>query len=57
MQVSHYASVRTMHLGGDHFQSKAVDQGAHLSGAVNPVTVELTIGDDGGSTVVTAEFD
>ncbi len=46
-----------MHLGGDHFQSKAVDQGAHLSGAVNPVTVELTIGDDGGSTVVTAEFD
>ncbi len=49
--------VQIASLGGNDFQFKAEAQGADLSGTVNPVTVELTIGDDGGSTTVTAEFD
>ena len=43
-------------LGGSTFAFKAEGQGADLTGTVNPVTVGLTIGDDGGSTTVTAEF-
>jgi len=49
--------VQIVPLGGNDFEFKAEAQGADLSGIVNPVTVELTIGDDGGSTTVTAEFD
>ena len=43
-------------LGADSFEFKAGGQGADLTGTVNPVTVGLTIGDDGGSTMVTAEI-
>jgi hypothetical protein len=49
--------VQIVPLGGNDFEFKAEAQGTDLSGIVNPVTVELTIGDDGGSTTVTAEFD
>ncbi len=49
--------VQIASLGGNDFEFKAEAQGADLSGIVNPVTVGLTIGDDGGSTTVTAEFD
>jgi len=38
------------------FKFKAEGEGADLSGTVNPVTVGLSIGDDGGSTTVTAKF-
>lgn len=44
-------------LGGGMFELKAEGEGADLTGTVNPVTVGLTIGDDGGSTEVTAEFE
>lgn len=43
-------------LGGQDFEFTAQGTGANLAGTVNPVTVELTIGDDGGSTAVRAEF-
>ena len=49
--------IQIVPLGGNDFEFKAEAQGTDLSGIVNPVTVELTIGDDGGSTTVTAEFD
>lgn len=49
--------VQIVPLGGNDFQLKAEAEGANLSGTVNPVTVGLTIGDDSGSTAVTAEFD
>ncbi len=38
------------------FQAEA-QQGANLTGTMNPVTVELRIGDDGGSTTVVAEVE
>lgn len=39
------------------FEFKAEGEGADLTGTVNPVTVSLTIGDDGGSATVEAEFE
>jgi hypothetical protein len=44
-------------LGGDTYEFKAEGANADLTGTVNPVTVALTIGDDGGSTTVEAEFE
>jgi len=43
-------------LGGGSFELKAEGEGANLTGTVNPVTVALTIGDDVGTTTITAEF-
>ena len=42
---------------GGSFELKAEAENADLTGAVNPLTVELIIGDDGGSTTVEAEFE
>lgn len=44
-------------LGGNTFEFKAEVQGAELTGIANPVTVTFTVGDDGGSTTVEAEFE
>ncbi len=44
-------------LGGGSFEFKAEGEGADLAGTVNPVAVELVIGEDGGSATVEAEFD
>lgn len=44
-------------LGANSFEFKAEGTGTDLTGTVNPVTVQLAIGDDGGSTTVTAEFE
>lgn len=44
-------------LGGGSFGFLAEGTGANLSGTANPVPVTLTIGDDTGSTTVTAGFD
>jgi len=44
-------------VGGDRFLFTADGAGANLIGTMNPVTVELSIGDDDGSTTVTAQFD
>lgn len=44
-------------LGGDAFEFKAEGEGADLTGIANPVTVNLTIGNDSGSTTVEAEFE
>lgn len=49
--------VKIMPLGDGSFEFKAEGEGADLTGTVNPVTLGLTIGDDGGSTTVTAEFE
>ena len=49
--------VQIVPLGGNDFQFKAEAQGADMMDIVNPVSVELTIGDDGGSATVTAAFD
>ena len=43
-------------LGGGSFEFKAEGKRADLTGTVNPVEVGLIIGDDSGSTTVTAEF-
>jgi hypothetical protein len=43
--------------GANSFEFKAEGQGADLTGTANPVTLGLTIGDDSGSTTVTAEFE
>ncbi len=44
-------------LGGNQFAFKAdVFSGANLAGIVNPVTVGLTVGDDSGTTAVTANI-
>jgi hypothetical protein len=45
------------HVRGNRFLFTAKGEGANLTGTVNPVTVGLTIGDDGGSKAVTADFD
>ena len=42
--------------GGGSFEFKAEGEGANLTGTMNPVTVALTIGDDVGTTTITAEF-
>ena len=44
-------------LGGGSFEFKAEGEGANLAGTTNPVEVGIVIGNDGGSTTVTAEFD
>ncbi len=44
--------VKITDLGGGSFKFKAEGTGADLTGMANPVTMSLTIGDDGGSTVV-----
>ena len=44
-------------LGGDSFEFKAEGEGFNLGAIANPVNVSLTIGDDGGSANVTAEFE
>ncbi len=44
-------------LGGNNFEFKAEGKEVDLSGIVNPVTLELNIGNDGGSTAVIAEFE
>ncbi len=43
-------------LGGSSFAFLAEGSGANLAGTTNPVTIGLTIGDDTGSTTVTAQF-
>jgi hypothetical protein len=48
--------VRITQLGGGTFQLQAEGEGASLTGTANPVTVSLTIGDDGGRTAVKANF-
>jgi hypothetical protein len=44
-------------LGDNSFEFKAEGIGVNLTGTVNPVKVELILGDDKGSTEVTATFD
>jgi len=44
-------------LGGGRFELKAEGEGANLAGTTNPVQVGIVIGNDGGSTTVTVEFD
>jgi hypothetical protein len=44
-------------LGNNSFEFNAEGQGANLNGTANPVTVGLTIGKNGGSTSITAEFE
>jgi DNA-binding beta-propeller fold protein YncE len=49
--------VQTVPLGNNIFTFKAEGTGVKLTGLTNPVTVELTIGIDSGSTTVTAQLD
>ncbi len=49
-----YLSIKP--LGGSTFEFEIEGAGADLTGTANPVTVGLTIGDDAGSTTVTAKF-
>ena len=44
-------------LGGNAFEFKAEGEHTNLHGIANPVTVNLTIGNDGGITLVTAKFE
>ena len=48
--------VQIVPLGNNIFIFKAEGRGVDLTGLTNPVTVVLTIGDDTGSTAVTAQF-
>ena len=48
------AVLRSLTLGND-YEFKVEGKDADLTGTANPVTVGLTIGDDSGSTTVTAE--
>ena len=48
--------VQIVHLGNNIFTFKAEGKHVDLTGLTNPVTVVLTIGDDTGSTAVTAQF-
>jgi hypothetical protein len=48
------ASIRSLPSG--NFEFKANGKRANLTGLANPVTVNLAIGDDGGSAIVTAKF-
>lgn len=43
-------------LGAGSFEFKAEGDGADLAGITNPVMVTLTIGDDTGTTTVTADL-
>jgi hypothetical protein len=49
------ASIRP--LRGGAFEFEAETEGANLKGMANPVTVSLTIGDDGGSRAVRAKIE
>jgi 6-phosphogluconolactonase len=49
--------VTIYHVGGNRFLFAAKGKGHILTGIVNPVTVGLTIGDDEGSTTVSADID
>lgn len=49
--------VKITDLGGGSFEFKTEGEGANLSGITNPVTLRLTIGDDSGSTTVTAKLE
>ena len=49
--------VKVTPLDTDDFELKVEGEGVDLTGTVNPVEVGLTIGDDSGSTTVTAEFE
>ena len=49
------ASIRPLSGGG--FELEAETEGANLKGFANPVTVNLTIGDDGGSKTVSAKIE
>ena len=49
-------SVQIVALGNNIFVLAAESKGVNLTGLINPVTVLLTIGDDTGSTAVTAQF-
>ncbi len=49
--------VKITDLGNASFEFKAEGTGANLTGTANPVNVKLTIGNDGGSATVTAEFE
>lgn len=49
--------VKVTDLGGGSFEFKAEGTGADLTSMANPVDVKLTIGNDGGSTTVEAEFE
>jgi len=48
--------VQIVPLGNNIFTFNAVGTGVDLTGLTNPVTVVVTIGDDTGSTAVTAQF-
>jgi hypothetical protein len=48
--------VQIVHLGNNIFTFKAEGKGVDLADLTNPVAVALTIGDDTGSTAVTAQF-
>ncbi|OLD15642.1 MAG: hypothetical protein AUJ01_11775 [Acidobacteria bacterium 13_1_40CM_3_65_5] len=43
-------------LGANSFAFEVEGRGANLTGTVNPVTVRLTIGNDCGTAVITAQF-
>src|SRR5260370_39266491 len=47
---------RIVPVGGNSYTLQAEGSGANLTGISNPVTVTLTIGDDSGSTQITAEI-
>jgi 6-phosphogluconolactonase len=49
-------SVQIVALGNNIFALAAESKGVNLTGLTNPVTVVLTIGNDTGSTAVTAQF-
>lgn len=42
--------------GGSSFEFSAEGKGANLDGIVNPLTIGLAIGDDGGTTNLIGEF-
>jgi hypothetical protein len=48
-------NVKIEPLGDNSFRIRAQGQGVDLAGLANPVTVALTIGNDGGTTTVTLE--
>jgi hypothetical protein len=48
--------VQIIPLGNNIFTFNAQGAGVDLTGLTNPVTVVLTIGDDTGSTAVSAQF-
>jgi hypothetical protein len=48
--------VQIVSLGNNIFTFTAEGTGVDLTGLTNPVTVVMTIGDNSGSTAVTAEF-